>query len=176
MNLYSAIFYLLAGLLLVSTTVAITRRDAIHAVVYLMISFIATGLIFYLLGAPFLALLEILIYAGAIMVLFLFIVMMLRLTPSRRTWKAALSQWAPAAVLGGLSLILAAVMISADLAAGPALKTLTAGPKELAQFLFQKYWFPVEIASFLLLIALVGALFLGRQEKKEPKTPRPEGL
>jgi NADH:ubiquinone oxidoreductase subunit 6 (subunit J) len=55
------------------------------------------------------------------------------------------------------------------------LKTLTAGPKELGQFLFQKYWFPVEIASFLLLIALVGALYLGRQEKKEPKTPRPEG-
>ena len=175
MNLYAAIFYLLAGILLVSTTVAITRRDAIHAVVYLMISFIATGLIFYLLGAPFLALLEIIVYAGAIMVLFLFIVMMLGLTPSRKTWRAALSQWAPAVVLGGLSLILAAVMISADPAAGPALKPLTAGPRELGQFLFQEYWFPVEIASFLLLIALVGALYLGRQEKKEPKTPRPEG-
>ena len=175
MNLYAAIFYLLAGIVLVSTAVAITRRDAIHAVVYLMISFIATGMIFYLLGAPFLALLEILIYAGAIMVLFLFLVMMLRLTPSRRTGRDALSQWAPAAVLGGLSLILGAVMISADPATGPALKTLSAGPGELAQFLFRKYWFPVEIASFLLLIALVGALFLGRQEKKEPKNPRPEG-
>ncbi len=176
MNLYAAIFYLLAGVLLVSTTVAITRRDAIHAVVYLMISFIATGLIFYLLGAPFLALLEIIVYAGAIMVLFLFIVMMLRLTPSRKTRMAALSQWAPAIVLGGLSLILAAVLIVEDPAGAPALKTLTAGPGELGRFLFQKYWFPVEIASFLLLIALVGALFLGRQEKKEPKTPRPEGL
>jgi NADH-quinone oxidoreductase subunit J len=175
MNLYSSIFYLLSIILLVSTAVAITRRDAIHAVVYLMISFIATGLIFYLLGAPFLALLEIIIYAGAIMVLFLFIIMMLRLTPSRKNWRSALFQWAPAMVLGGLSLILAAVMISADPAARPALKTLTAGPRELGQFLFQKYWFPVEIASFLLLIALVGALFLGRQEKKEPKTPRPEG-
>jgi NADH-quinone oxidoreductase subunit J len=176
MNLYAAIFYLLAAILLVSTAVAITRRDAIHAVVYLMISFIATGLIFYLLGAPFLALLEIIIYAGAIMVLFLFIVMMLRLTPSRRTGRAALSQWAPAMVLGGISLILAAVVISAAPAASPVLKGLTAGPRDLARFLFQKYWFPVEIASFLLLIALVGALFLGRQEKKEPKTPRPEGL
>jgi NADH-quinone oxidoreductase subunit J len=175
MNLYAAIFYLLAGILLVSTTLAITRRDAIHAVVYLIISFIATGLTFYLLGAPFLALLEIIIYAGAIMVLFLFIVMMLRLTPSRKTWKAALSQWAPAIVLGGLSLILAAVMIPADSASSPALKTLTAGPRELGRFLFQKYWFPVEIASFLLLIALVGALVLGRQEKKGEKTPRPEG-
>ena len=175
MNLYAFIFYLLSLIILFSTAVAITQRDAIHAVVYLMISFIATGLIFYLLGAPFLALLEIIVYAGAIMVLFLFIVMMLGLTPSRRTWRAALFQWAPAMILGGLSLILAAVMISADPATSPALKTLTAGPKEVSQFLFQKYWFPVEIASFLLLIALVGALYLGRQEKKEPKTPRPEG-
>ena len=175
MSLYAFIFYLLSAILLVSTAVAITRRDAVHAVVYLMISFIATGLIFYLLGAPFLALLEIIIYAGAIMVLFLFIVMMLRLTPSRRTWKAALSQWAPAIVLGGLSLILAAVMIPADPDSSPALKTLTAGPRELGRFLFQKYWFPVEIASFLLLIALVGALFLGRQEKMAGKTTRQEG-
>jgi len=175
MSLYAFIFYLLSAILLVSTAVAITRRDAVHAVVYLMISFIATGLIFYLLGAPFLALLEIIIYAGAIMVLFLFIVMMLRLTPSRRTWKAALSQWAPAIVLGGLSLILAAVMIPADPDSSPALKTLTAGTRELGRFLFQKYWFPVEIASFLLLIALVGALFLGRQEKMAGKTTRQEG-
>jgi NADH-quinone oxidoreductase subunit J len=175
MNLYAFIFYLLSIILLASTAVAITRRDAIHAAVYLIISFIATGLIFYLLGAPFLALLEIIVYAGAIMVLFLFIVMMLRLTPSRRTWRAALSQWAPAIILGGTSLILAGVMIAADPAAAPALKALTAGPKELGQFLFQKYWFPVEIASFLLLIALVGALFLGREEKKAEKTRRVEG-
>jgi NADH-quinone oxidoreductase subunit J len=100
---------------------------------------------------------------------------MLRLTPSRRSRGAALSQWAPAIALGGISLILAAVMVAADPAAGPALKTLTAGPRELGQFLFQKYWFPVEIASFLLLIALVGALFLGRQEKKAEKTPPVEG-
>jgi NADH-quinone oxidoreductase subunit J len=175
MNLYAFIFYLLSIILLASTAVAITRRDAIHAAVYLIISFIATGMIFYLLGAPFLALLEIIVYAGAIMVLFLFIVMMLRLTPSRRTWKAALSQWAPAIILGGASLILAGVMIATDPTTAPALKTLTAGPKELGQFLFQKYWFPVEIASFLLLIALVGALFLGREEKKTEKTRRVEG-
>ena len=175
MNPYAALFYLLSGILLVSTALAITRREGIHAVVYLMISFIATGLIFYLLGAPFLALLEIIIYAGAIMVLFLFIVMMLRLTPSRRNGKSAFTQWAPAIFLGGLSLILAAVIIWADPAARPPLKTLAAEPRELGRFLFQKYWFPVEIASFLLLIALVGAHFLGRQEKKAGRSSGAEG-
>src|SRR5512136_2831390 len=111
MSLYAFIFYLLSIILLASTTVAITRRDAIHAVVYLIISFIATGLIFYLLGAPFLALLEIIIYAGAIMVLFLFIVMMLRLNPEDRGRETAITQWSPAVVLGGITLILAAIMV-----------------------------------------------------------------
>ena len=86
MTIYSVIFYILSIIILAATFIAITRRDVLHAVVYLIISFIATGLIFYLLGAPFLALLEIIIYAGAIMVLFLFIVMMLRLKPEDRGW------------------------------------------------------------------------------------------
>ena len=176
MTLFGSIFYLLGFILVASTALAITRRQAIHAVVYLIISFVATGMIFYLLGAPFLALLEIIIYAGAIMVLFLFIVMMLRITPSMRTQKVALLQWAPAIVLGGLSLIIAAVMVLEDPATNPPLKTLMVGPGELGRFLFQEYWFPVEIASFLLLIALVGALYLGRLEKNPGKIQTPEGL
>jgi NADH-quinone oxidoreductase subunit J len=77
MTLYSITFYILAGLILVSTGLAITRRNLVHAVVYLIISFFGSALLFYLLGAPLLAALEVIIYAGAIMVLFLFIIMML---------------------------------------------------------------------------------------------------
>ncbi len=174
MTIYSAIFYILAVILLVSTFMAITRFQAIHAVVYLIVSFIATGLIFYLLGAPFLALLEIIIYAGAIMVLFLFIVMMLRLTPADRSREAVLAQWSPAIVLGSLTLILALVIVFADPVGRAPLNMLMASPLDLGQFLFQKYWFQVEIASFLLLIALVGTLYLGRQEKKPGKVPGKE--
>ena len=175
MSPFSFLFYLLAVIVLASTAIAISRRHVLHAVVYLIISFIGTGLIFYLLGAPFLALLEIIIYAGAIMVLFLFIVMMLRLTPQHAGWKAGIAQWAPALVLGGISLAIAGFMILADPAGHALLPTLTARPVELGRFLFQKYWFAVEIASFLLLIALVGALYLGRQgEKKEKVCAREE--
>jgi NADH-quinone oxidoreductase subunit J len=78
MTLYSITFYILAGLILVSTGLAITRRNLVHAVVYLIISFFGSALLFYLLGAPLLAALEVIIYAGAIMVLFLFIIMMLK--------------------------------------------------------------------------------------------------
>ena len=75
MTLYSGIFHVLAVVILASTLLAIIQRQVIHAVVYLIVSFFATGLLFYLLGAPFLAALEVIVYAGAIMVLFLFIVM-----------------------------------------------------------------------------------------------------
>ena len=70
-----------------------------HAIVYLVVSFFATALLFYLLGAPFLALLEMIIYAGAIMVLFLFIVMMLKIGATPVTAGRGCRQWLPALVL-----------------------------------------------------------------------------
>ena len=73
-----------------------------HAIVYLVLSFFGTALLFYLLGAPFLAVLEVIIYAGAIMVLFLFIVMMLEIKPPEKSLGPYLRQWLPAAVLGAL--------------------------------------------------------------------------
>ncbi len=175
MNLFSFFFYVLAAIVLASTAIAITRRHVLHAVVYLIISFIGTGLIFYLLGAPFLALLEIIVYAGAIMVLFLFIVMMLSLTPRKANWKEGATQWAPALILGGVSLVIAGIMIFADPASQNPLPSLAAKPVELGRFLFQKYWFAVEIASFLLLAALVGALYLGRQDGRQEKIRMREG-
>ena len=78
MTVYALIFYVVAGFILVATGLAITRRHPVHAVVYLILSFLGSALLFYLLGAPFLAALEIIIYAGAIMVLFLFVIMMLK--------------------------------------------------------------------------------------------------
>ncbi len=166
MALLGVIFYLLAMITVVATVLAITRRNIMHAIVYLIISFLATALLFYLLGAPFLALLEVIIYAGAIMVLFLFIVMMIQIKPSARTWGAALKQWWPALVLGVIAVALAGVMIFAESSGQAYLRNVQAGPVIFGQFIFRTYWFPVEIASFLLLIALVGALYLGRREEK----------
>jgi NADH-quinone oxidoreductase subunit J len=200
MTLYSIIFYVLAIVILVATFLAITRRNTVHAVVYLILSFLGTALFFYLLGAPFLAVLEAIIYAGGIMVLFLFIVMMIGTGPSARkvnpvrnsngasnpagmvlkSNRAAeqrgiisngvnLSQWLPVVILGMISLLTAAILLfSSPLTQGP-LIAASAAPIEFGRFLFENYWFPVEIASFLLLIALVGTLYLGRQDTKEEK-------
>ena len=86
MNIYAVMFYVLGAVIVGATALAITRRNVMHAIVYLVLSFFGTALLFYLLGAPFLAVLEVVIYAGAIMVLFLFIVMMLEIKADGEPW------------------------------------------------------------------------------------------
>jgi NADH-quinone oxidoreductase subunit J len=166
-TLYAAIFYVLAIVILVATLLAITRRNTVHAVVYLILSFLGTALLFYLLGAPFLAVLEAIIYAGGIMVLFLFIVMMIGTGPSVK--KINLSHWLPMVILGMISFFIAAILLFSVPLTQETLTAATAVPVEFGRFLFEHYWFPVEVVSFLLLIALVGALYLGRQEMKGGK-------
>jgi NADH-quinone oxidoreductase subunit J len=164
MNLYAGTFYLLAAVTLGSTALAVTRRNVMHAIIYLVLSFFGTAMLFFLLGAPFLAALEVIIYAGAIMVLFLFIIMMLEIRPAEQPLGSYLRQWLPAAVLGALSLA-ALVLIIFESGGDLPLPLAAASPLEFGRFLFQKYWFSVEIVSFLLLVALVGALYLGRREE-----------
>ena len=110
MTLYGLIFYALGLIILAATALAITSRNVMHAIVYLVVSFFGVAPLFYLLGAPLLALLEIIIYAGAIMVLFIFIVMMLKIEVSPEPAGRWLRQWAPAlalsAVSGGIMVLL----------------------------------------------------------------------
>jgi NADH-quinone oxidoreductase subunit J len=167
MTLYSVIFYVLAIVIVVATFLAISRRHTVHAVVYLILSFLGTAVLFCLLGAPFLAVLEAIIYAGGIMVLFLFIVMMIGTGPSVK--RVNLNQWLPAVILGMISLFIGAILLFSVPLAQETLTAATATPVEFGRFLFENYWFPVEVASFLLLIALVGTLYLGRQETKGEK-------
>jgi NADH-quinone oxidoreductase subunit J len=168
-TLYGVIFYVLGAIMVISTVLAITRRVLVHAVVYLIISFFATGLLFYLLGAPFLAALEVIIYAGAIMVLFLFIIMTLGVEPQERTTRQILRQWYPAVILCVISFFVAGILIFEVPGSRVNLHTGMVTPTAFGHFVFMNYWFPVEIASFLLLIGLVGALYLGRQESKPRK-------
>jgi NADH-quinone oxidoreductase subunit J len=161
MTLYALIFYVLAAVIVAATLVAVTRRNLVHAVVYLIISFFGTAMVYYLLGAPFLGILEVIIYAGAIMVLFLFIIMMLRVE-RKAEHRFSLGQWLPAATLGLVFLVLVGLLVFTDPGAGAALTAATVSPRVFGRALFQRYWLAVEIVSFLLLIVLIGALFLGK--------------
>jgi NADH-quinone oxidoreductase subunit J len=163
MNLAAVIFYVLGAIIVAATALAITRRNLMHAIVYLVLSFIGTALLFFLLGAPFLAVLEVVIYAGAIMVLFLFIVMMLEIKPDSRPLGPFLRQWFPALLLGGTSFLIMCLLILLDAGNSRMLPLSQVPPLAFGRWLFQKYWVGVEIASFLLFVALAGALYLGRK-------------
>ena len=166
MTLYSIIFYVLAAIILITTGIAITRRNLVHVVVYLVFSFFGSAMMFYLLGAPLLAVLEVIIYAGAIMILFLFIIMMVKLeTSEERVFP--IEQWLPMAMIGILYIIIGAVIVTSAPGTDVMLKIALAEPKAFGEYLFRRHWLSIEIVSLLLLVALVGALHLGRRKSKE---------
>jgi NADH-quinone oxidoreductase subunit J len=167
MTLYTFIFYVVSAVMVVATAMAITRRNLVHAVVYLVFSFFGTAMLFYLLGAPLLAALEVIIYAGAIMVLFLFIVVMIRVESSDELL-FPVRQWIPAGVFGLIYLIVGFFMTSTSPGTELPLIMFQAPPRELARYVFQHHWLAIEIVSLLLLVALVGALHLGKRRGRNP--------
>ena len=173
MTLYGIIFHLLAVVLIVSTAMAVSRTRLVHAVVYLVISFFATALLFYLLGAPFIAALEVIVYAGAIMVIFLFIIMTLGVEERQRRQADRLRPWVAAIVLSVLALVVLTALMWVGSGHGVPLKPATASPQEFGAYIFREFWFPVEVASFLLFVALVGALYLGRKKGCEKNVNDP---
>jgi NADH-quinone oxidoreductase subunit J len=166
MTLYSVIFYVLAALIIVSTGLAITRRNLVHAVVYLVVSFFGTAMLFYLLGAPLLAALEVIIYAGAIMVLFLFIIMMLKVEAFEERF-FPIHQWIPAVGMCLLFIAAGTLMITGDPDIRIPLTAAVAEPVFFGHYLFRKHWLAIEIVSLLLLIALVAVLYLGKDAGKK---------
>jgi NADH-quinone oxidoreductase subunit J len=170
MSFYGIIFYLLAVVLIVSTAMAVSRTRLVHAVVYLVIAFFATALLFYLLGAPFIAALEVIVYAGAILVMFLFMIMTLSMEESQARGAIPFRRWVPAIVLGAISLVLFAALLWVGPGHMLPLTPAMASPLKFGAYIFRQFWFSVEVASFLLFVALVGALYLGREKRKGKKT------
>jgi NADH-quinone oxidoreductase subunit J len=157
----STLFYILAAVTVIGTIFAITEKHTVHAIVYLVTSFFSLAVIFYLLGAPLVAVFEVIIYAGAIMVLFLFVIMMLDLGHPEKAARPASRDWWPAlllgAVTGGAAL---ALCLSRPVTASAGSEVTI---RDFALVLFKNYGIAVEVISMQLLFALVGALYLGRR-------------
>lgn len=159
---FSAIFYVTAAVAVLSSVIMITRYNTVHALLYLIVSSLSMAIIFYLLGAPFAATLEVIIYAGAIMILFVFVVMMLNLgqksVEQEKLWLQP-KVWILPAVLVA---ILLAVMVSAMTAVGEGEQIHLVSAKRVGIALFGPYLLVVELASFLLLAGLIGAYHIAR--------------
>jgi len=165
----SIAFYLAAAVAVVATFRVITHSNPVHALLYLIVSLLAVSMCFFALGAPFAGALEIIVYAGAIMVLFVFVVMMLNLGQTsidqERRWLTP-GAWAGPGLLSALLLVqLLYVLIGHG--NGAAAGQVTVDAKAVGIALFGPYLLAVELASMLLLAALVAAFHLGRQEVKE---------
>jgi len=163
MTLYGVVFYVLALVTGVSTLLAITRRQPIHAVLYLIVAFLGTAALFYLLGAPLLAAFMVIVYAGAIMVVVLFAIMLLQRSPREL---GLLPEWGPATLLGVVFLAVVAAMVFEDPGSGSVLRAAVARPGNLGHFLFDRYWLAIEIVSVLFLVVLVTLIQLGKRERE----------
>jgi NADH-quinone oxidoreductase subunit J len=160
------LFVFLSAVCVASVVAMIVSRNQAHNALFLVACFAALGGIFGLLEAPFVAVVQVIVYAGAIMVLFVFTIMMINLEeplPPEKTRRIlVLSSVLAIVLLGELVFV-----VAKEASSGPSgvVSPLPAGtPKELGHLLFTKFLYPFEITSLLLIAALVGALTLARKE------------
>ncbi len=158
----TAMFYIAAVIAVLSTLMVVTQRNLVHALLYLVVSLFAVAVVFYTLGAPFVAALEVIVYAGAIMMLFLFAVMLLNVSAEspirvRRAW------------LGPVILVavLLAEVIYGITRQSQALAGVQVGPQAVSKALYGPYVLGVELASMLLLAALIGARHVAARARDE---------
>lgn len=172
MSLTQLLFYLLGCVIALSTGLAVTRREPVHAVVYLVVSFFATAVLFALLGAPLVAVLQIMIPAGAVMVLFLFVIMLLGSELSKPR-PASPFRWGVPAILA-LAVAVCGLLLALDAPQGAAsLAMAKASARQLGTFLYERYWPAVEGVSVLFFVALAGACFLVKEFKPRRTEDQP---
>ena len=157
-----ALFYVAGGIALLCTGLALSRANATHALIYLIMSLLAVAVIFFIIGAPFAAALEIVIYAGAIMVLFVFVIMMLNLGESGEARERRLLAPGVWVLPGIFALVLLAELLFLETGLAGTTTGKAVEPRQVGISLFTTYVLAVEIASMLLLAGLVGAYHVGR--------------
>ncbi len=165
-------FYTLAAFILGFGVLVVSTKDTVHSVLFLVLDFLFVAALYVLLGAQFLAAIQVLVYAGGIVVLYLFVVMLVNLKrapeayedPNRR---GKLGFWLSAAVLAEVAAIFVYSYVSPApvLSDGGTLTRLAANnTEEVGWLLYTSYLIPFEVASMLLLVAMIGAIVLAKRE------------
>ena len=159
------IFYFLSFLCVLSALMVVFSKNPVHSVLYLVICFFAIAGHYILLNAQFLAVVHIIVYAGAIMVLFLFVIMLLNLNKESEPHKSNWLKFAAVITGGLLALVLIACLKGSDQMAKPAYTNDQIGLiKNLGHVLFNEFLLPFEVSSILFLAAMVGAVMLGTKQ------------
>jgi NADH-quinone oxidoreductase subunit J len=172
----TALFYFFAAILLLSALRVIIARNPVHAALYLVLAFFTASAIWLLLRAEFLAITLVLVYVGAVMVLFLFVVMMLDINLERLRegfWKNL-----PLAVVVGGVMAIEMVAVLAERYFGAALRPRAvpadySNTKELGRVLYTQYVYAFEIAAVILLVAIIAAIALTLRRRKDTKGQDP---
>jgi len=167
----SIAFYTLAAFILGFAVLVVSTKDTVHSVLFLVLDFLFVAALYVLLGAPFLAAIQILVYAGGIVVLYLFVVMLVNLKrppeahqdPHRQMrfgLGLAVAMLVELGMIGARSYASPAPAFVAPLAAMP----VSGNTEEVGWLLYTSYLIPFEIASMLLLVAMIGAIVLAKRE------------
>ena len=175
MTLDLALFLVLASAAIATALGMLLSRNSVYSALFLVLNFTTVAVFYLLLGAPFIAMAQITVYAGAIMVLFLFVIMLLGADALPKT--EVLPWQKPLAI--GLAFVLAIeatyLLITKARPAGDILQPEVAvnsmdNLREMGMVLFNQYLLPFEVTSILLLVAMVGAITLTKKEKGERKS------
>ena len=171
MELQTVLFYVFSALLLLAALRVITARNPVHAVLFLVLAFFNAGGLWLLLGAEFLAIALVMVYVGAVMVLFLFVVMMLDISIERLRmgfWKNL-----PVGIAVGFAILVEmTVLLRSNYFAGFSAHPVPAGSsnvKELGRVMFTEYAYPFELASVILLVGIIAAVVLTLRRRSDVK-------
>jgi NADH-quinone oxidoreductase subunit J len=163
-------FYFIAACILGFAVLVISTKDTVHSVLFLVLDFLFVAALYVLLGAQFLAVIQILVYAGGIVVLYLFVVMLVNLkrppeahSDPRRLTKLAFGMSAAVLLELGAIAVYSSRLPATPIAPGAAMP-VTGNTEQVGWLLYTSYLIPFEIASMLLLVAMIGAIVLAKRE------------
>ena len=174
------LFIIFGGITLLSSLFVIFQRSPLHSALFLILTFLSMAALYLMLGAEFVALIQVIVYAGAVMVLFLFVIMLLNLDAEKREW---MTKQVPQKFLGFAMVIVLVPLVGLGIStplfygksqlgvqglSSPQVGQQASNTVSVATLLFTDYLLPFEITSVLLLVAMVGVVYLARRIKKTP--------
>jgi len=164
MSVVLFIFFVLAGLAVFGAVALILQSHPIHSALSLILVMLSLAGLYLLMGAEFVAAVQIIVYGGAVMVLFVFVIMLLNAGEEERTNFSRLATFAGVPLALALAGLIAAAIARSSGHLPPATTGALTSTKELSKLLFSEFVYPFELTSFLILVAIIGAIVLAQRE------------